>query len=108
MAENASSTALELISTSAETGEQTTVAKLELSPEGILKLLAAKPEQRKPLALAVQEINAREGLHMEVPPLPGTPQFAVASKLAPKTSPDYSAALAEYFRKYHDLTLEEV
>ncbi|TAK86325.1 MAG: hypothetical protein EPO01_16335 [Aquabacterium sp.] len=84
------------------------VAKADLLPDGRLKLTAARDSHRNKLGQAIADINAQEGLHLEIAPPEGAPKFAVASRLVERGDEDYLDALQDYFRKYYKLEVEDV
>jgi hypothetical protein len=107
MSETVAPISIEILETSKETGEATVVGRGEYGPGGKVKLLAAREPHLEPLARAFQALNGKPTLPVEVPPEPGSPKFAVATRDVARDDEDFFEALQTYFKKYYGFDLEE-
>ena len=108
-ATDAAAIALEFVKYTDDGAEPLVVGKAELTPDGLLRLTAARDSHRQQLGQAVEAVNRRDGLHVGAPAPAGSPPFAVATrKVARSGEADYLAALQDHFRKYLELELEDV
>ncbi len=84
----------------------TVLGQLALSADGLLAVRSAAPAAKDKVDELVALTNNKPGLHMDVPPLSGSPQFAVASRFVQRGEPDFLAALQDHAEKYYGWTLE--
>ncbi|HEX5372144.1 MAG TPA: hypothetical protein VFW84_05360 [Aquabacterium sp.] len=85
----------------------TDLGQLTLSADGLLSVKAiTAPTVRAKVEEFVKLTNDKPGLHMDTAPLPGSPQFAVASRFIARGEPDFLAAIVDYADKYYGWTVE--
>jgi hypothetical protein len=105
MADETAVQSLSVYQPDAETGAETVIGKVDMAADGRLKLRAAIPAHKKALAALVQNLNGKDVLHLDVPPGPDDPRFAVSSRPVARGDADFLAALNEYVGKYYKLSL---
>ncbi len=104
MSANPPPTALNIIETG-EDGVETVIGKVEMTPDGKLKLKSAVKDRMRSLAVMVQNLNSKEEFHLEIPPGENDPRFAVRTRVVARDSPDVFQGLTSYMQTYYKLTL---
>ena len=76
-----------------------------LDDEGRITVEEADTQQQTTLEKIVRSMNGKSVLHVDVPPPPDAPRFALASRIVERGSPDFISALKEQLQRYYDVEL---
>ena len=106
MTDDPSPQPLDIYTSHDENGDDELIGHAELCSDGSLILRAGRKAHVRRVAAALNAINAKEGVHIDVAPPPGAPRFAVASRLVTRDSDDYLDAVIEHLQRYHGLVVE--
>jgi hypothetical protein len=94
-----------VVLTDDETGQKSSIGKVDVGPDGKLALVSVDPDNKEFLTELIEEMNEEDELHVEAQPPPDAAPHTLYSEIVPRSDPGFFDALKDFLARYYDVTL---
>jgi hypothetical protein len=83
-----------------------TLGEVSLDADSKISVVSAAPDGAETLNKIVERMNNKAVLHVDAPPPPSAPRFALASRMVKRDDPEFRSELEAQLRQYYDIELQ--
>ena len=86
-------------------GSSRTLGQVSLDALCKMTVVGAEPDGAELLGKIVERMNNKPVMHVDMPPPPNAPRYALASRLVQRGDPEFQTQLEAQLRQYYDIEL---